>query len=174
MSDISISTTRNTYTSLVECLISLLQGQIIQLIQTQRIERSWSTKFNAIYGKMVNFELKHIQDPKFSLSCKELFQYINQEYYSQRSSRTIERATEKKNTKSKPHSIFKHISIPTLINSDPTYTVQRKKTPSSYYSRIMNSFLQDNSPSKNKGKKKVNNLDEKDFWLLGDDIKFIE
>ena len=123
---------------------------------------------------MLNFEVKNVQDSKFSLNCRELYQYINKDILNQHKRRITEKILDKKHFKSKSKSIYKHIPIPILSNSGPISITERKKSSSNYYSRIMNNFLSDKSPTKKNSKKEMKNLDEKDFWLLGDDIKFIE
>ena len=167
MSDFTVVLNAN-YVGIFQTLIRMLQSQVLQSLKT-RFEQSWSIKFLEVYDQMTSFELKYPRDPKFSISCKELCNYLENEKHQNRPKNMIKKVY----TKSRPSSIYKHISIPSISYTSNSPS-SRIKTASRYYSKIMNNFLSVRTPISIKQKKKSENLENKDFWLIGDDIKYIE
>ena len=175
MSVQGVSISPNAYSALVEALLSILQAQVLQSLHLYEISKPWVSKFTEVYTKMMNFELKHPKFTKFTASCKELYEKVAFESSSKHSSRTnIPKSVDNYKVRSRPISIHRHISVSSWVdpgNTIATFT-QRKKSTSKYYSKIMNNFLNEKSPTRSKSKKKSVGL-EKDFWLLGDEIKFL-
>lgn len=158
------------YLSLIESLIATLQVQLLQWTKTSEVSQKWLSKFTEVYVKMVNFEVTHLKTPKITLFCKDLYSHFALQPLSKRSSRSqIPKVFE--TSQLRPTSIHKHISVSSWVTPQTPSSQRKKKPTSTYYSRIMNNFLNKNTP---KVSKKPLRLDENEFWLLGDDIRCIQ
>ncbi|OMJ94425.1 hypothetical protein SteCoe_2479 [Stentor coeruleus] len=175
MSESSLFLARNDYPSLVHTLISLLQNQILQLIKLHGIDKAWSSKFSAVYNKMINFEINHIHEPSYSQSTKDLYSFLNRNIPSQHSVRSRATSINHVNQKPRPKSIYNHISFTSGMYPSNITPRTNKNSANVYYSRIMNNFLNNKqSPIKVQKKKPPRGAETKDFWILGDEIKHIE
>lgn len=160
---------QTAYIILVEDLISLFQSHTLTIAKLHGIEKSWTSKFNALYTKMTDLEHKSLELPKLSLSCKDLYKYFdNQNSVSVPKKKIIDRV----NAGIKSSNRGKNTSAPSITIASagsPDY----RRTSSNYYSKMMNNFLQLRTPSKSIRKRTPLKLDKKDFWLLGDDINIL-
>lgn len=175
MSETSLFLARNDYPSLVHALISLLQNQILQMIKLHGIDKGWSSKFSAVYNKMINLEIKHIHEPSYSQSTKDLFSFLNRNAPSQSSARSRATSISHVSQKPRPKSIYNQISFTSGIYPSNITSRNNKNSANVYYSRIMNNFLNEKrSPIKVQKKKTPRGAETKDFWILGDEIRHIE
>lgn len=173
MSDFSKSLDRLNYISLVECLISLLQTQLLQMIKVHGAETDWVNKFTNLYTKIANFEIKFHHEPNFSLNCKELFQYCNRNTATQQRSRRKKEKSIDFDYNNKGKIIFRQTSIATAMYPTVDTDGMRKSSVSKYYSKIMDGILQKKPKSRQIGKRMMIHKDDKDFWLIGDEIEYI-
>ncbi|OMJ88485.1 hypothetical protein SteCoe_9615 [Stentor coeruleus] len=175
MSETSLFLARNDYPSFVHALISLLQSQILQMIKLHGIDKSWSSKFNTVYNKMINLEIKHIHEPSYSQSTKDLFNFLNRSIPSQNSGRSRASSISHASQKLRPKSINNQISFTSGMYPSNITSRTNKNSANIYYSKIMNNFLNDKrSPIKVQKKTPRRGAETKDFWILGDEIKHIE
>ena len=176
MSDLNSFINSNVYSALIETLIQLMQNQILQLVKLHGVDKLWVNRFIGTCNKMANYELKHIQEVNFSESCKELWQYLNRDISTQQSIRSRGTSMGNSSSKKRSASIYKHISMNSVVAGPSNMLSVRKKTPANiYYSKIMNTFLNPKHSSVQVSKKRQRKVaDDKDFWVLGDEIKLID